>query len=252
MARPVIGLTCGRHTSQDNVRVVGTSEAYTQAVLRAGGLPLLIPLGLPGAELQRLVALVDGLLFTGGGDVEPERYQSQPHPLVDSVDPDRDQIEIDLLRHAAANGIPFFGICRGLQLINVAMGGSLYEDICDQHPGALQHQHFDDQPRDYRAHEVEIAPESALGQILEQSRVHVNSLHHQGIRELAPGLTASAWAPDGIIEGIELISDTFGLAVQWHPEWLPQDDGMRRLFSAFIAHTRDSRAIHPPSNPSES
>ena len=170
----------------------------------------------------------------GGGDIEPWRYASRPHPLVNSIDADRDQVEIDLLHQAVAAEVPTLGICRGLQLINVALGGSLYEDILDQHPGALEHQHFDNRPRDYRAHEVRIAPESKLGNILRQKRVAVNSLHHQGIRQLAPGLQPAAWAPDGIIEAVELSALPFGLAVQWHPEWLPQDDGMARLFSAFI------------------
>ncbi|HSO27440.1 MAG TPA: gamma-glutamyl-gamma-aminobutyrate hydrolase family protein [Anaerolineales bacterium] len=234
MAQPIIGLTSGRHTSRDNVRIAGASEAYVQAVLQAGAIPLLIPLGLPAAAVDRLAAQMDGLLFTGGGDVEPSRYQSRPHPLVDSVDSDRDEIEIRLLRQAVERRLPFLGICRGLQVINVALGGSLYEDLLDQCPGALKHQHFDDHPRDYLAHPVQVTPESRLGQVLQQDSLAVNSLHHQGIRQLAPNLTATAWAPDGVIEAVEISALPFGVAVQWHPEWLPGDAGMRRLFAAFV------------------
>lgn len=234
MTQPLIGLTTGRHTSQDHVRVIGVSEAYVQALLDAGATPLLLPLPLSTEQLASIAPRLDGIVFTGGGDVHPERYGSQLHPQLSSVDPDRDQVEISLVQTSLQDGIPFLGICRGLQVINVALGGSLYEDLLDQRSGSLQHQHFDDQPRDYRAHGVRLEPGTHLAKILQTGEVPVNSLHHQGIRDLAKGLLPSAYAPDGLIEAFEIPGHPFALAVQWHPEWLRDDARMRALFQAFI------------------
>jgi putative glutamine amidotransferase len=130
--------------------------------------------------------------------------------------------------------MPVFGICRGLQVINVALGGTLYEDLDDQFPNALKHDYYDDQPRDYLAHTIRVETDSRLARILGSSSTEVNSLHHQGIRRLAPSLRASAFAPDGLIEATELLEYPFGLAVQWHPECLQAYAPMRHLFQAFV------------------
>ena len=235
MKKPIIGLTSSRTNRSAENSLISVPEAYITALLRAGGLPLILPLTLSGDDLAGCLESLDGVLFTGGGDVKPEQYGSAPHPKVAGVDPDRDRFEIDLLQQVLEKELPFLGICRGLQLINVGLGGTLYEDILDQHPGALVHQQNDLHPRSFQAHAVEIQPQSRLAQVLGRVACEVNSLHHQGIRRLAGDLTATAYAPDGIIEGVELPGHRFGLAVQWHPEWLPDEPAMQALFAAFVS-----------------
>ena len=152
MPSPLIGLTTYRHLNQYGLPLNSITEAYVRAVSNAGALPTLIPLGLAEETLDALLARLDGILFTGGGDVAPERYGSQPHPLVDDVDADRDRVEVHLLQRTLEQGLPFLGICRGLQVINVALGGTLFEDILDQRPNSLKHQYYPNWPRNYLAH----------------------------------------------------------------------------------------------------
>jgi putative glutamine amidotransferase len=211
------------------------AEAYIDALQMAGATPVMIPLGQPEEQLVGLLSRLDGVLFSGGGDVHPERYGHLPNPLVDYVDEDRDRVELLLVNHAVRRGLPIFGICRGLQLINIALGGTLYEDLGHQLPGSFRHNDFGDRPRDYLAHPVQVEPDSLLAGVLDCTSTQVNSLHHQGIQQLAPGLYLSASAPDGVIEGVELPGYPFGLAVQWHPENLQAYLPMRRLFQAFVA-----------------
>ena len=238
MTSPLIGITTSHVLNNSKIHVMSTPEAYVQAVYHAGGLPLLIPLGIADADLKALLVRLNGLLFTGGGDVAPERYGGQPHPRVYDVDPDRDRVEINLTKMAAENGMPFLGICRGFQVISVAMGGTLYEDILDQHPGALKHDYFPGYPRDQLAHAVKIMPGSRLAEIIGQTEVEVNSLHHQGVRQVPGDLRLTALAPDGIPEAVELPRHPFGLAVQWHPEWLQAYAPMRRLFEVFVGEAK--------------
>lgn len=230
-----IGVTTGRTKTPAGYPMFTLAEAYIDALQMAGATPVMIPLGLPEEQLVGLRSRLDGMLFSGGGDVHPERYGSPLHPLVDFVDEDRDRVEVMLVNHAIKQGMPIFGICRGLQLINVALGGTLYEDLGDQLPGSLRHIDFWDRPRDYLAHPVQVEPDSLLAGVLDCTSTQVNSLHHQGIHHLAPGLRISASAPDGVIEGVELPGYPFGLAVQWHPENLQAYLPMRRLFQAFVA-----------------
>jgi len=229
----VIGIVTSR-ILRNHMTNMYLNEAYVQAVVGAGAAPLLIPLGLPEAALRQAVGRVDGVLFSGGGDMAPDRYGSQPHPRVAEVDEDRDRLELALFAQVLEDGTPFLGICRGFQVLNVAMGGTLYEDITDQHPGAIRHDHYPNIPRDHLAHPVQIIEETHLARILGKPVLEVNSLHHQGIRRLAEGLKASAHAPDGIVEGVEVPKHPFGLAVQWHPEWLGAHAPMRALFQAFV------------------
>ena len=238
MKAPLIGVTASHTTSKSGVVHTSLPEAYLQAIIRAGGIPIIIPFGMDPDLQEQFSARLDGIVFSGGGDIHPSFYNSQIHPLVDDVDTLRDQLEIDLLNRTTAAGKPFFGICRGLQLVNVALGGSLYEDLLDQRPEAIRHQYSPDFPRNYLAHPVQLEANSRIGSLLLQPEVKVNSLHHQGIDRLAPGLRASGYAPDGLVEVVELPGYPFGLAVQWHPEWLTGDPDMRRLFSAFIEACR--------------
>jgi putative glutamine amidotransferase len=243
MTPPLIGLTTYRHLNQYGLPLHSITEAYTRAVTNAGAIPVMIPLGLAEETLDALLGRLDGILFTGGGDVHPERYGSQAHPLVDDVDIDRDRVEVYLLNRTLEQGLPFLGICRGLQVINVALGGTLFEDILDQRPNSLKHQYYPNWPRNYLAHDVQVAQDSLLWQILGSPTVQVNSLHHQGIRSLAAPLQATAFAPDGVIEAFELEGHPFGMAVQWHPEWLQEHPPMRSIFCAFV-QAADEKISH--------
>lgn len=234
MKAALIGVTASHLTSKSGVLHTSIPETYFQAILRSGGLPVLIPFDLGSALLEQLVERLDGVLFSGGGDIHPSVYNGRPHRLVDGVDTARDQLEISLVEQVVQAGKPFLGICRGLQLVNVALGGSIYEDVLDQRPQALRHQYSPEFPRDYLAHSVRLEAYTRIGTLIPHSHIQVNSLHHQGIERLAPNLLASGYAPDGLIEAVELPDYPFGLAVQWHPEWLTGDPDMKRLFSAFI------------------
>jgi putative glutamine amidotransferase len=233
MSIPVIGIVTSR-ILRNRMTNMYLNEAYVQAVSGAGAAPLLIPLGLSEEVLREAISRVDGVLFSGGGDMAPESYGSQLHPKVNEVDEDRDRVELVLYAQVLDEQKPFLGICRGFQVLNVAMGGTLYEDIADQHPGAIKHDYYPNIPRDHAAHSVQISEETSLARILGKPVLEVNSLHHQGIRHLAPGLKASAHAPDGLIEGVEVPEHPFGLAVQWHPEWLQAQQSMRQLLLAFV------------------
>lgn len=240
MSFPLIGVTTARSLTSKGISQVGVLESYIKALTLAGAYPLLIPLSLPVDGLSKLLSRLDGLLLTGGGDIHPDQYGSKHHPKVSNIDEDRDRIEIELFQEVVSSNLPFLGICRGLQVVNVALGGTLYEDLGDQLPGSLKHDCWTGYPPDYLAHPVEMEKNSMLAGILDFDMMEVNSLHHQGIRELAPQLNAVAYAPDGLIEAIELPSHSFGLAVQWHPEWLQGNLAMRALFSDFVmAASRD-------------
>jgi putative glutamine amidotransferase len=238
MAAPIIGITTQRAATAGSIPVVGSPESYIQAVQNAGGLPLLIPLDLTTPELDEVFSHLDGVLLHGGGDIDPVFFQGPAHSAVYGIDPDRDRVELHLVRQAAGSGKPFFGICRGIQVINVALGGTLYTHIHDQHPNALRHDWYPDIPRDYLAHPVQVAENSSLTKILGKSNVATNSLHHQGIHQPAPRLIPVAWAPDGIIEAVELTGHPFGLGVQWHPENLQAYPEMRALFQALVSAAR--------------
>ncbi len=239
MSVPVIGLTTSRVNNSKGFPTLTVMETYTSAVVRAGGAPLMIPLGLPSESLPSVVSRLDGILFTGGGDVRPQVYGSQDHSKVTLIDDDRDRVELDLFHLIHQSGKPFLGICRGIQMINVALGGSLYEDILDQQPGSLNHDrsHY---ARNYLAHPVDVVKDSRLENILGARQVEVNSLHHQGVRELAKGVVATACAPDGLVEAFEVPDYSFGLAVQWHPECLQEHQSMRDLFRAFVQAAVDN------------
>jgi len=195
---------------------------------------VLIPLGGPAEVYAELAQRLDGVLFTGGGDVHPAAYGSQPHPKVTYVDEDRDRVEIAMLHLALERRLPILGVCRGLQVINVALGGALFEDIAEQRPDSLKHDYSPGYPRNHLAHPIDIQIDSLLAQVLGLQQVEVNSLHHQAVHRLAGGLNPTAAAPDGVIEALELPDYPFGLAVQWHPEWLREHLCMRALFRAFI------------------
>ncbi len=234
MPIPLIGITINHDQNKNGRPIFSLNEVYVQAVANAGGAPVLIPLGLSAQILREIFARLDGLLFTGGGDVHPRYYNGEPHELIHEIDEDRDQTEIQLIQTAARERKPFLGICRGIQVINVALGGTLYADILAQKPGSLNHASPGDKPRDFLAHTVTVDRSSRLRQILEADQPQVNSWHHQAVYDLAPGARATAYAPDGILEAFELPDHPYGLAVQWHPEWMQTHESMRRLFRSFV------------------
>jgi putative glutamine amidotransferase len=234
---PIIGVTSSYTRPRDELAKFGTievGESYIQAVLNAGGTPVVLPVGLSDTDLQAVFSRLDGILLTGGSDIDPARFNGVPHPRVYGIDPRRDAMEIQLVQMAAEQGKPFLGICRGIQAVNVALGGSLYTDIGDQHPGALRHDWYPNIPRNHLAHPVRLDGSSRLAQILGGDSFEVNSLHHQGLQQVAPPLRVVAHAPDQMIEAVELPGHPFGLAVQWHPEWLQEHAPQRALFRALV------------------
>lgn len=244
--RPVlIGMSCGTsYPDPARALFLGKSLDYGEqrlsaAIARAGALPLLLPFLPDTAQLAELVDQVDALVLSGGSDVAPGLYHEQPIRPEWAGDPARDAYEHVLLTAALARGKPVLGVCRGIQLLNAALGGSLYQDIGHQVPGALVHR--DPARYDDNEHTVRLCHESWLAPLYADRELLVNSVHHQAIRDLAPGLRACAWAPDGVIEAAA--DESRGLyAIQWHPEWLDliSPHFTRRaagdpIFSAFIA-----------------
>lgn len=239
MPTPLIGLTTHNPPMPtDSFPLIAVPKSYTQILMQSGAIPILIPLNLKPEFYPDLLSRIDGIIFTGGGDIEPARFNGVPHEKVNNVDHERDHAEISLLEQVRALNLPFMGICRGLQVINVALSGDLYTHISDQFPYALKHNCFSEHPPGYLAHPVEIKAGSRLAHIMGTTRAQVNSLHHQGIQTLAPEATPLAWAPDGLTEAIQVPNNPFGLAVQWHPEWLPDNIHAQALFAAFIETTR--------------
>lgn len=196
---------------------------YVDAVSRAGGRPVLLP---PVAQgVAETLGLVDGLIFCGGPDIDPALYGRQRAPATAHLAPERDAPELELLAAALRRDVPVLGICRGMQLLNVALGGSLVQDL----PEAIGHDGHATAPGRFDLHDIEIASGSRTGAILGERGV-VHSGHHQGLGDLGAGLVASAWAADGVVEAIELPGHRFAVGVLWHPE---QGDD-RRLFAALI------------------
>jgi putative glutamine amidotransferase len=244
MTMPLIGITTFGHTLKNKNRAHSVSSPYSRAVAAAGGAPVQIPMGLEEPVLESIFERLDGVLFPGGGDVAPILYTTDYGDKAKSIDLDRDRLEIWLVQRLVETGKPFFGICRGQQVINVALGGSLYADISAEKQEALRHNTPDDQPRNLLIHPVEMAAGTRLSAVISSpgsgaSNLRVNSLHHQAVKELGKGLVCSAVSPqDGVVEGLELPDHPFGLAVQWHPEELQDMSAMRALFEAFVAAAR--------------
>lgn len=234
---PLIGITIHPTNAPDRNVLDTLVAAIVKAVERAGGLPLLIPLALDETTLRALYTRLDGVLFSGGGDIDPKHYGGQLTAQVGGVDSERDRTELTLARWAAAEAKPLFGICRGSQVLNVALGGTLYCDV-SEHPGAHRHTYAPNLPFDLRPHAVQVEEDSLLARVLGEPMAQVNSLHHQASKEIAPGLRVVARAPDGLVEALEIIAHPFALTVQWHPECLPEAPEMRRLFEAFVQAAR--------------
>jgi putative glutamine amidotransferase len=231
---PIIGITATTELHHGTCRV-RVNAAYGRAIEEAGGVPVILPPLRTLAAVGRLLDHADALLLTGGEDVGPERFGEARHPALGTVNPVRDATEVELVSVARHRAMPTLAICRGVQLLNVALGGSLVQDIPSQRPDALPHD--PKTGRGVRSHEVELASPSRTALALGVTHLRVNSLHHQAVDRVAEGLRLTAWAPDGVVEGVEWAGpDWWAVGVQWHPEEL-LDDGepwAGRLFGAFV------------------
>jgi putative glutamine amidotransferase len=238
MKRPIIAFTALRSDEQRSRHHVLTGP-YVQAIEEAGGYPVVLP-ARPELAEQGL-DLVSGLLLLGGGDMEARHFGQATSPKADYLNPLRDEFELAVLNSALRRRMPVLGVCRGLQLLNVALGGTLYQDIREEHGSTLEHNR-EDIP-DQAVHGVSLDPRSCLASILGSTQASVNSSHHQAIKDLSPKLKAVAWAPDGVIEAAEFCGDSgFLLGVQWHPERLfnrmPEQG---RLFQRFVKAAESCR-----------
>ena len=211
------------------------NASYLRAVEGAGGIPVLLPPHLSAQARRALWERLDGVLLTGGGDIDPARFQESAHPTLIEVSPLRDALEIEMVERALDDDVPLLAICRGLQVLNVALGGTLYLDLPTDKPSPVAHS--PKEPRDQPPHAGQIMGEGTrLASSGGVSEMEVNSFHHQGIKRLAENLREVAWAPDGVIEAVEMEGDRFVVAVQWHPEELVErDPAARSLFAALIA-----------------
>jgi putative glutamine amidotransferase len=212
-------------------------EDYRQSVLHVGGEPRVLDLSM---RIEEALAGIDGLMLTGGDDVAPLRYGETPHATVKEAEQGRDEFEIGLVTAARARQLPIFAICRGVQLLNVACGGTLVQDIPSQVPGAVAHSLTVPPNEPYSlAHEIWLEKDTLLSKLMRErladtDSCEVNSRHHQAVKNVAPGFTASATAPDGVIEAIEDPSMRFCLGVQWHPENFFRTGEFRPLFEGFL------------------
>lgn len=222
----VVAVSATRRTDAGRERIA-VNTAYVRALVGTGLVPVLVPPILDPEAAGAVLDRVEGLLLTGGEDVEPARYGAPPHANLGEIDAARDAVELALIAEARRYQLPILAICRGIQILNVALGGTLYQDLASERPGALDHTDAGGR------HALCVAPGSLLHQTLGSGRVVVNSRHHQAIRDLAPALRAAAWAEDGVIEGAEPSDPAapWTLAVQWHPE----DDTEDALFRGFAA-----------------
>ncbi len=208
---------------------------YLGGIAEAGGLPLLFPLKIEADALEQLCGMCDGFLLTGGQDVNPALYGEEP--LVGLVEPCsmRDNLEQQVLEYALSRNKAVLGICRGIQFINVALGGTLYQDLPMQHPSNIEHRMSP--PYDRVCHEVHIAKDTELYQLLQMETLGVNSYHHQAVRALAPGLRVMARARDGLVEAVCMETQKFLWALQWHPELsYKTDEHSKKVFAAFVGH----------------
>ena len=241
MSHPRIGIS-GVVRNWDGADRTGVNGAYVQALLAAGGVPLILSPLMEPALAGRALDGVDGLILTGGEDIHPAWYHTDPHPQLSPPSRERDLFELALFAVARQRELPILGICRGIQLVNVALGGTLFQDLPSERPGAVNHR--PDGARDVRSHRVRLTAGSRAAEALGQTAVTVNSSHHQGIKDLAPGLVASGWTDDNLIEAAEAAPGaSWLLAVQWHPEEMHLDRQApeRGLFAALVRESGVAR-----------
>ncbi len=245
--RPLIAITTTSHPGLEfRVPQVMLGHPYVDAVETACGASLLITPAHSRASIENLMELADGLLLSGGEDVAPEHYGEAPHPRLGQTNPLRDRMEFHALGCALRRQIPVLAICRGMQLLNVALGGSLYQDLPSQRPGEIVHEQ--EAPVGHRWHPATVASGSRLEKIFGSDELMINSFHHQAVKQLGAGLRALAWAEDGVIEALESVEHPWVFGVQWHPERgeaeQPGDrrDPDRRLIYSFVRAAAEKHA----------
>lgn len=252
---PIIGVVPGLVSDQEIVRL---RDNYCQAIIAAGGAPIVLPITDDLAVYEKLLPLPDAFLLTGGSDIDPRRYadrievyepksyaEDDARSSVTQPSPRRDDMEELVLNYAYKYDMPVLGICRGAQMINVHFGGTLYQDLSDQMENpeddeSLVISHWQGVSFDKATHAITIKPFSQLWDILNATAMNVNSMHHQGMRDLAPNMEAVAFAADGLVEAIEATDRKFMIGVQWHPEFFQKSKRSERLFKAFIQYARES------------
>lgn len=238
--KPVIGITTFCENRSGRI-MSSLNYNYVKSVYNAGGIPVLIPVIASREDAANYVDAIDGILFSGGNDISPMLYGENPIKEVVSISDDRDMCEFELFKEAMDRDMPVLGICRGVQLINAASGGSLYQDIHVQLGNVLGHSPGETMP-DNLYHTVKLDKNSKLYDIFNKEEMRVNSFHHQAVKEVAQGFKANAKSPDGIIEGIESTEKTFVVGVQWHPEGLAEKHGeFLKLFKALVDEAEKHR-----------
>jgi putative glutamine amidotransferase len=211
----------------------GINQSYVRALTAAGCAPVLIPLIDDDERLRAIYDRLDGIVFPGGADVAPQEYGEEPIGDLNVVEAPRDRIELTLARWAFADDLPTLGICRGQQVLNVALGGSLWQDLRHQGVTSVDHSDADGRARTAMMHRVRLDPDSRLAQLIDETSVEVNSLHHQAVKTVAPPLKVTGTSPDGVIESLESDDRRFLIAVQWHPEEIDGLPWIQRLFAGF-------------------
>lgn len=231
MQKPIIAITAW---AEDDLSS-RLNKAYSKSVLDAGGIPIIIPLGVE-ADVEQILMIADGLLLSGGHDVHPFHFGAEPSPKLGQIHPERDAVELALTNMAITREMPIFGICRGIQLLNVALGGTLYQDIESEYKNTALLKHTQQAARGVATHYVTVEPND----LIEEGLLAVNSFHHQAICKLGQNLSVVAKSSDGIIEAVAHDFHPFCLAVQWHPEEqaLVGDEVAKKLFQAFIEASR--------------
>lgn len=239
--RVLIGLTSDWREAEHYAPTAAISTNYLKGVLKAGGFPIVLSAIMPDDVLKDIISMLKGIIFIGGRDINPEVYDSGHHALTLPMNPARQKFDLELVKRAVEVKKPCLGICLGIQLINVALGGKLHQDIPSQFPESrVRHRKLIG--CSFTEHPVRIAPDSILYKVIGKEEIMVNSSHHQAISEVASGLRAVAWAPDGVIEAIEATDGRQILAVQWHPEYLTDREEHLKLFRWLMAQESEDKS----------
>ena len=234
--KPLIGLT-SQHKYSNSIKLNKINTTYIDAIERAGAVPIILPVVEEIESIDRYLDVIQGLVLTGGEDISPLLYGQEPSREVDTISFDRDNMEMEIFKRAYSKGIPILGICRGIQMINVALGGTLYQDIYREVPDAIGHISGFSIGGGY--HTIEIVKDSKMYEIFKRDKIQVNSQHHQSVRDIGENLKVNAYSPDGVIEGIESTNDKFVFGVQFHPEaMIYRHKEILNIFKYFIGHCK--------------
>lgn len=233
--KPIIGVTPALEKDETTYMV---HRAHGDAIVNAGGAPLILPYGF-GVQIKQLAQTIDGLYLTGGDDIDPHYFKEEPQQHLGKVDPLRDRFEIELVQEIMSLEKPILGVCRGSQIMNVALGGTMYQDLVAEKNCTLI-QHKQNRLLHYSSHFVEVKESSLLYDIVQKKRIKVNSNHHQANNQLGKDLQVAALSEDGVIEAIELRGKPFMLGVQWHPEQLllRNDNCSQLIYTRFVHEAR--------------